>query len=153
MCLKQDVEYYSSNEKINDLPTEWPIRSENCSKIIVACQICHYPITFEEHIVNEIKNDSNMPFGIVVPMKKLFRKVVTFGDNPLEQWRTEVYCPFCGTILSFLSTYRNHFSEANFMKIQQYINIDEQVVILWIHSLSRGLQSEVKSRFEQDNEF
>lgn len=153
MCLNQDVEYYSSNESINDLPTEWPIRSKNCPRLIVACNICYYPITFEEHVVHEIKNEYNITFGIVIPLNKLFRRVGTFGNNPLEQWRTEVYCPNCGTILSFLSIYRNYLTESNFAKIKHCINLDEQIIILWTTPLFRGSTAEAKFRFDHVNEF
>lgn len=153
MCLKQDVEYYSSNKKINDLPTEWPIRGKNRSKLVVACNNCFYPITFEEHIIHEIKNDINISLGIVIPLKKLFRKVGIFGDNPLDQWRTEAYCLNCGTILSFLSTYRHHLTDTNFEKIKHYINLDEKIIILWTTPLFRGSAIEAKNRFEQVNEF
>lgn len=156
MCLKQDVEYYSSNESINNLQNlglDWPLKGKNYYKLLVACNICFYPITFEEHVVHEIRNEINISFGIVIPIRKLFKKVVIFGNNPLEQWRTEVYCQNCGTILSFLGTYRNYFSEENFAKIQQHLNLDEQIVILWTHPLYRGSAIEAKFRFDQVNNF
>lgn len=153
MCLFQDVEYYSSNESLNNLPNNWPIKSENCSKLIVACNICYYPITFEEHVIHEIRNEYNISFGIVIPLSKLFKKVGIFGGNPLEQWRTEVYCPNCGTILSFLSNYRNYITESNFAKVKHCINLDEQIVILWTTPLFRGSATEVKFHFEHVNEF
>lgn len=153
MCLKQDVEYYSSNESINDSPAEWPIKSKNCPSLVVACNMCYYPITFEKHVIQEIRDENNISFGIVIPLNKLFKKVGIFGDNPLDQWRTEVYCPNCGTILSFLSNYRNCITESNFARVKHYINLDEQIIILWTIPLFRGSATEAKFRFEQVNEF
>lgn len=156
MCLKRDTEYYSSTESINehdDLNLEWPLGNESTSRLIVACNICSYPITYEEHIVDEIRNENNISFGIVIPKGKLFRKVGIFCDNSLEQWRTEVYCPNCGIILSFLSPHRNCSTVANFTKIIRYSNLSEQIVILWTYPLFRGSYMEAKSRFTQLNEF
>lgn len=156
MCLNHDVEYNSSNESINNLQNrdlDWPIKGKNQHKLIVACNICYYPITFEEHIVDEIRNENNSSFGIVIPMVKLFKKVKIFGDNPLESWRTEIYCPNCGIILSFLDAHKNYLAESNFEKIQHYINFGEQIVILWIYPLYRGAAIEAKTRFEQIDEF
>lgn len=156
MCLKRDVEYFSSNESINNLQNfelQWPIKSKNCSDSIVACYMCYYPITFENHVIDEIRDENNKSIGIVILMKNLFKKVRIFGDNPLEQWRTEVYCPNCGTILSILGIYRNYLMENNFSKIQHYQNFDEQFVILWTYPLYRGSAIEAKISFEQANEF
>lgn len=156
MYLYHDIEYYSSNESINSIQNrdlEWPLRGKNCSKLIVACNICYYPITFEEHVVDEIRDENNISFGVVIPMRKLFKKIAISGENPLVQWRTEVYCPNCGTILSFLGTYRNYLTVVNFAKIQYYINFDEQIVFLWTYPLYRGSAIEAKSRFDQFNEY
>lgn len=154
MCLNRDVEYYSSNESLSDSQTlqlEWPFKHKNCPELIIACSTCYYPITFEEHIIHEIRNEIDISFGIVIPLSKLFRGVKIFGDNPLVQWRTEVYCPNCGIILSFLSAYGNYFTESNFAKIKYYINLDEQIVILWSNSLYRGSVIEARFRFDQTN--
>lgn len=156
MCLKNNVEYYSSNESINNLQNlelNWPIKGENQHKTVVACNICYYPITFEEHIVDEIRNENNISFGIVIPILKLFKKVKIRGDNPLEQWRTEIYCPNCGTFLSFLGIYRNYLTESNFIKIKHYTSVGEQIIILWTYPLYRGATKEAKTRFEQANQF
>lgn len=155
MCFKQTVEYHSSSESINhlqDLNLEWPIKGKNCSNLIVACNFCYYPITFEENVIAEIRNDINISFGIVIPIRKIFKKVTISDDNPIEQWRTEVYCPNCGIILSFLSIYRYYLTETNFAKIKHCVNVDEQIVILWTYPLYRGSAIEAKSCFEFFNE-
>lgn len=149
MCLEREIKYYSSNESINVDNLEWPIEGEFISKLIVACNICFYPITFEEHIVDEIRDEHNVSFAVVVPKSLLFSRTNIFTNNPLEQWRTEVYCPNCGIILSFLSPFRNKLTEENFLKIFNYISFGEQIVILWIHTLFRGSETEAFIRFQQ----
>lgn len=60
MQLKREVEYHSSTDTIDrfkDFYLEWPLDTESNNKLIVACDSCFYPITFEEHIVDEIRND------------------------------------------------------------------------------------------------
>lgn len=153
MYLIQDVEYYSSNETINDLPTEWPIKTNNCPKQVLACNICFYPIAFEKHMIHEIRSENNISFAIVIPIRKLFKKVGIIGKNYFEQWRNTVYCLSCGTILSFMSTYGNPLTPANVIKMQQLTNIDDEIVILWSRALFRGSAIEAKSRFEQIIEF
>lgn len=156
MCLKRDIEYYSSNDSINELEAsdlEWPLGNQSDQKLIVACNNCFYPITFEEHVIDEIRDEKNISFGIVIPIKKLFKKVGIYLNNPLEEWRTEVYCPNCGLVLSFLSPRRHKLTERNFAKVFHYINSGKQIVILWTHPLFRGSESEAKSCFDQVNEF
>lgn len=149
MCLEREVKYYSSNESLNDNDLEWPLKGAFNSKLIVACNTCFFPITFEEHIVDEIRDENNVTFAIVVPKKLLFSRTNIFIDNPLEQWRTEVYCPNCGIILSFLSPNRNRVSHDNFSKVFSYISFGEQIVILWAHPLFRGSEMEAFVRFQQ----
>lgn len=154
MQLKREIEYHSSTETIDFSidSLEWPLDKESDSKLIIACDICYYPITFEEHILDEIRNENGISFGIVIPITKLFRKVGILFEDPLNQWRTEVFCPNCGLILSFLSPHRNNLSVASFTKIIQYINFDEQIVILWTYPLYRGSEVEAYNRFRQVNE-
>lgn len=154
MCLKRDIEYYSSTESpdiFQNINLDWPLEQVTDTRLIVACNICFYPITFEEHIVDEIKNENNITFGVVIPIKKLFRWVGVFCENPLEQWRTEVFCPNCGLILSFINPYRHNLTGENFSKIYRYINFGEQIVILWFYPLFRGSDAEAYSRFTQIN--
>lgn len=155
MQLKKDIEYYSSSETINyfeDSDLEWPLIKGSNRKLIVACDICYYPITFEEHVIDEIRNENNISFAIVIPIKKLFKKVGICCDDPLEQWQTEVYCPNCGIVLSFLNSHQNDLSVTNFAKITNYTCFDVQIVILWTHPLFRGSEAEAYSRFKQMQE-
>lgn len=152
MCLKQNVEYHSSNESINQLQDqnlEWPIKEKNCSNLIIACNFCYYPIAFEESVIDEIRNEINISFGIVIPIRKLFKEVYISDENFIDQWRTEVYCPNCGTILSFLGIYRYYLTETNFAKLERCKNHDEQIVILRTYPLYRGSAIEARSCFEQ----
>lgn len=152
MQLKREIEYYSSTEIINnidDFDLDWLLRKLFNRKLIVACNICFYPITFEKHVVDEIRNENNISFGIVIPIKKLFKGIRIIHDNPLEQWQTEVYCANCGIILSFLDAHRNGLIETNFAKIINYTSFGEQIVILWTFPLYRGSGAEAYSRFKQ----
>lgn len=150
MQLKRDIEFKSSHEEINcleDIHMEWPLDEQYKNKLIVACNTCYYPIAFEEHILQDIRNENNISFGIVIPIKKLFKKIGILEENPLNQWRTEVFCPNCGLILSFLSPHRNKISLTNFAKIIHFDNFDEQIVILWTQPLFRNSASRAYNRF------
>lgn len=150
MQLKRDIEYRSSQESLDCLgesPMEWPLDAQYRNKLVVACNTCFYPITFEEHILCEIRDENNIPFGIVILMKRLFKKVGVFADNQINQWRTEVFCPNCGLILSFLSPHRNEISLTNFAKIIHFGNSDEEFVILWTRPLFRGSASRAYNCF------
>lgn len=150
MCLGREVKYYSSNESINENNyLEWPINGEFNSRLIVACNICFFPITFEEHVVDEIRDENRISFAVVIPKSLLFNRTNVFVNNPSEQWRTEVYCPNCGIILSFLSPFRNDLNEENFLKVFNYTSFGEQIVILWTYSLFRGSETEAFMRFQQ----
>lgn len=152
MQLRRDIEYRSSYETLScleDIHMEWPLTEQNKNKLIVACNTCFYPITFEEHVLHEIRNENNISFGIVIPIKQLFKKVGVIEEDLLDQWRTEVFCPNCGLILSFLSPHRNKISLTNFAKIIQQINFDEQIVILWTHPLFRGSAKRAYNLFRQ----
>lgn len=154
MCLKRDIEYYSSSESIDifeNIDLEWPFEQVTGTKLIVACNCCFYPITFEEHIVDEIRDENNVTFGIVIPIKKLFKKVGIYLDNPLDEWQTRVFCPNCGVFLSFVNPYRHDLNEVKFAKIYNYVGLDEQIVILWTYPLFRGSEVEAYNRFKQIN--
>lgn len=153
MCLSRDIEYYSSSESITEnIELNWPLGQENNDKLIVACNICFYPITFEEFVVDEIKNENNISFGLIIPLSRLFSRITVYNENPLEQWCTEIYCPNCGIILSFLSLHRYGLSETDFRKIYNYISFGEQIVILWTYPLYRGSAIEAYSRYRIMNE-
>lgn len=152
MQLKQEIEYKSSCGTFNcleDIHMEWPLDVQHKNKLIVACTTCFYPITFEEHILRDIRDENNISFGIVIPFKTLFQKIGILEENLLNQWRTEVFCPNCGLILSFLSPHRNKISLSNFAKIIHFDNSDEQIVILWTDTLYRGSSLNAYNRFVQ----
>lgn len=141
MCLKRDIEYYSSSESINffnGIDVDWPLEQIQSCRKIVACNFCYYPLSFDEHVVDKIKNEYNNTFGLVIPMNKLFQKVVIKNDDPLEQWRSVVYCYVCCSILSFSDPNSNNTSEADFQKITQYKSTGEQIIILDAYNLFRG---------------
>lgn len=150
MCIQRGIEYFPSIEPSHDVVTDglnWPFEQPFGNKLMVACDVCYYPITFEEHIVDEIKNERNIPFGIVIPIGKFFNRVVVIDENNSVPWRTFVYCPNCALLLSFLTPYRSMLSEQNFRKISEYKSIGEQVVILWTSTLYRGPELEAYSQF------
>lgn len=157
MCEKtQDIEYYSSTEVTDILDMtdlQWPFEQIMDTKLIVACDICYYPITFEEHVIDEIRDENNVSFGLVIPIRKLFKNVGIFSDNPLDEWQTRVFCSNCGLILSFLNPHRHRISVSNFEKVIGYVGLDEQVVILWKTPLFRGSEMEACCRFMQINGF
>lgn len=155
MQLKREIEYQSSTETTNCsvlFYLDWPLDKNSNQKLIVACDTCYYPITFEEHVLDEIRDENNISFGIVIPFRSLFKRVGILLEDPLDQWRTEVFCPNCGVILSFLSPHRSNLSVANFTKIVQYMSFDEQIVILWTYPLFRGSEVEAYNRFTQLNQ-
>lgn len=156
MCQKRKIIYFSSNEsnESNDegFDLKWPLEKGSNAKLIVACGICFYPVAFEENVISEIRDENNISFGIVIPMGKLFSRIGLRVDNPLQQWRSEVYCPKCGIILSFLSPQINHLTYRGFSKVYFYTNFDEQIVILWTYPLYRGSEAYAFYRFEQMNE-
>lgn len=122
MQLKRDIEYRSSQESLDCLgesPMEWPLDAQYRNKLVVACNTCFYPITFEEHILCEIRDENN----------------------------TKLFCPNCGLILSFLSPHRNEISLTNFAKIIHFGNSDEEFVILWTRPLFRGSASRAYNCF------
>lgn len=158
MCLERDIEYFSSSESIdnfqNEINLQWPIEYNrvNGFKLIVACNICFYPITFEENVVDEIRTENNISFGLVILIAKLFRKVNILQNNPLDQWETQVFCPKCGIILSFTNQFINNINERNFAKVIHYTSHGEQIVILQSYLLFRGSSEEAHSRFIQMND-
>lgn len=151
MCLTQDIKYYSSSESIDDPNNnlEWPLGQITGSKLVIGCKYCSYPISFEEHVLEELRNENNIAFGIVIPIKKLFSKTTIYCNNPLQQWKTQVFCPNCGLSLSFLSPRQNNLSETNFAKVSHYTGHDEQIVMLWTYSIFRGSSEEAYQRFTQ----
>lgn len=76
MCLTQDIKYYSSSESIDDPNNnlEWPLGQITGSKLVIGCKYCSYPISFEEHVLEELRNENNIAFGIVIPIKKYLAK-------------------------------------------------------------------------------
>lgn len=153
MCLSRDIKYHSSSDSINEFENiEWPLEPEYNDRLIVACNFCFFPITFEEYVVDEIRNENNISFGLIILLEKLFGEISVFNENPLEQWRTEIYCPNCCIILSFLSQHKRGLSETDFEKISRYSSFGEQIIILWTYPLFRGSVEEGYSRYRIINE-
>lgn len=153
MCLKRDIEHHSSFEPINNLDDnftlDWPLEQVNSLKLIIACNICYYPITLEKFVLKEIENENNISFGIILPIRKLFSNIGIHNENLVEQWKTVIFCPNCATILSFLNPQLNNLSERNFEKISSYINHDEQIAILQTYPLYRGSSVEAYLRYRR----
>lgn len=153
MCLNRNIEYLSSSDSINNLNNnitlEWPLGQVN--RLIIACNFCFYPITLEQFILRDIRNESNISFGIIIPIRKLFSKIGIYNEHFVEQWKTVIFCPNCGIILSFLNPQLNHLSETDFGKVSSHIEYDEQIAILHTYSLYRGSSIEAFSRFQQMN--
>lgn len=138
MQSKLDVEYRSSNESIDllDEPNlEWPLNKRYRNKDVVACRNCFYPITFEEHILHTLRNDYDIAVGIIIPTKRLFKKVSILEKDLINQWRTEVACSNCASILSFPNTYENIIIRKNYTKIKQFSKSVGQIVVLRTLSL------------------
>lgn len=156
MCLKRNIEHFLSNDSTNDLnddnTIEWPI-SINSSKSIIACNTCFYPITLEQFVLKEIDDENNIPFGLIIPIRKLFSRVGICNENCVQQWKTIIFCPNCSILLSFIKADINNVSENDFRKISSYVEHDDQIVILWIYPLYRGSCMEAFSQFRQINEF
>lgn len=93
MCLNREIEYFSSNESINEIDLNWPFEETLLNRLILACDICFYPISLEENIVDELRSEENITFGLVIPIIKLFSKVKINNENLLDQWKTRVYQP------------------------------------------------------------
>lgn len=152
MCMKREVEYYSSSESIDtfqDIELEWPFEEVSNDKLIISCYSCYYPITYEEHIIDEIRDEHNISFALVIPIRKLFKKVGVRLQMPLDEWQTRVFCPNCGLYLSFINPFRHNLNEEKFAKIYNYVGLNEQVVILWTYALYRGSEAEAYSCFKQ----
>lgn len=143
MCQKQ--------EKFD---LKWPF-DQNYESKIIACNRCFYPIALEEDILSEIKDRNNITFGLVVPIDKLLKELMVYPDDPLYQWKTEVYCAKCKINLTFMSHHslRNHYKRRlrDFEKITCYTNNEEKVTILWTFALFRGSNKTAFSRFIENN--
>lgn len=155
MCLKRDTKYSSSNESIGELNEEinleWPFEQVTDARHIVACSICFYPITYEEHINDKIKSENDETFALVIPITKLFSGISAFRENFLEQWKTQIYCSNCGMLLSFLSPEINNTTENNFEKVMEYVNYGPQIVILSSYLIFQDSYNGIYTRFIQTN--
>lgn len=127
---------------------EWPLKNTTYS-LIVACNTCFYPITYEKHIINEIRNENNISIGIIVPIKNLLEKINIFYNDAFQLWKTEIYCPNCESSLSFTGSHKNDLTEKIFEKIMEFNSPNKQNVILQTHSLYRGSEIEAHFRFKQ----
>lgn len=131
MCLKWNSEYFSLQEIDENLydivALEWPLGQVDIDRLILACNVCYYPIAYEEVILRKILNEHNISFGFVVPIRYLFDTIVIQNENPIEQWKTEVSCPNCGLILSFLSPHLNDLSTEDSEKITSYDDLFNQI--------------------------
>lgn len=155
MCLKWNIEHLFSSKSINNsndnIDLNWPLGQVNNLRLIIACNICYYPISLEKFVLKEIRDERNISFGIVLPIKKLFNGIGIHNENFDAQWKTIIFCPNCATVLSFLNSRLNNLSEANFEKISSYIEHDDQIAILQTLPLYRGSSIEAFSRFQQIN--
>lgn len=77
--MKQNIEYHTyiheTNHKFNDIKLNWPFEQLENNKCIVAYNQCLYPISLEEHLIEELRNENNVIFATVIPIQKLFKKV------------------------------------------------------------------------------
>lgn len=155
MCLKQSIELFSSSESIDNLNDnivlDWTLEQVFSLRLIIACNLCFYPISLEQFVLREIRDENNISFGIIIPMQKLFSTIEIYNENCIEQWKTEIFCPNCGTLLSFLGPQFHNLNETNFEKISSCIEHDEQIVILQTNLLYRGSGIEALSRFRHIN--
>lgn len=158
MCLPQDsdvIEYYSPNDTTHvfeSMPLEWPFKRAVDTKLIIACDECYFPITFEEHVIDEIRDENNISFGVVIVLTNLFKKVGVAFDNPWDAWQTCVYCKNCGQTLSHIYPRTNGLSTESFYKLCRYNPRNERVVILWTNVLFRGSESAAHELFKMTNE-
>lgn len=141
MQLKRITKYQSSINIINRFEShklDWSLNAQHDNRLIITCNSCAYPISFEEFILDEIRDENNISFGIIIPIEKLFEKVKILKEDPFDQWRTEVLCPNCGKILSFVNPRKNKITVSNFTEVTEYRKFDEPIVILWTFPLYRG---------------
>lgn len=156
MCLYRNIEHVSSIQPIYDpneeFNLEWPLNQSYGPRLIIACNTCYYPISYEENILSEIRNGNNISFAYVIPIIKLFRRVGIYGENFTDQWKTIIFCTNCGIVLSFINPQMNSLNMENFNKITDFKNYNEQICILWFYPLFRGSSEEAFIRFSQINE-
>lgn len=155
MQIRRHIQNYpitKSNYEPGKSYLDWPFDEIPGNRLIVACNICFYPITLEKYIINEIRDTSNISFGIITPTINLLNEFELYHFDSLEQWRTRVFCPNCGIILSFVNPIWNCQTDENFAKIRNYTN-NKDIVILWTFALYRGSNREAYSCFEQMKKF
>lgn len=148
------VENHSPNDiiqKLENITLYCPTEQKTTSKLFIKCNNCKIPITFEKHVMEDIKNENNIPFGIVIGIKKLFKTVEIMIDNPWDTWQTHVSCFNCGSALSFLYPKTNGLSDSDFYKLCNYKNKRERSVILCTKTLVRNSDSTEFTPFEIKN--
>lgn len=148
MCFKEKIEYYTyskSNENFHGIQLNWPWSKIGHNSDIIACDECFYPITFEKHIIDELKDENNISFAFVIPINKLFKKVGVRLESTRNEWQTRVFCPNCGLILSFFNPCG--LSIENFSKIWNYNGSRNEVVIIQTSLLFRGSEDLAFYRF------
>lgn len=99
----------------------------------VACSCCYCPITFEDFVVDEIMDDNFETIGFVLFFDELFTDVIVRNQNLVEAWRTKVYCPLCGMILSLSDSVIDPLNPLHSLllgEIFSYRNEDQVVILM-----------------------
>lgn len=130
MCLDQNIEYFSSNVPINfgETNLEWPIHLRS-NITIIACDLCLYPVTLQNNIIDTITNESNEIIAIIIPITKLFSKNTIINENFLNQWKTTISCLNCSTIQTYTNYHLNRLTTNDAQKIISYTKFGPQITI------------------------
>lgn len=156
MCQMRNFEDFSSSETVDNLYEddiellEWPLEQVDNIGLIIACNVCYYPISLEEFVSEKIRDENNITSAIMLPIHKLINRSSIYNENLIEQWKTVIFCPNCAVMQSFLNPELNNISETNFEKIIA-VQTDDQIVILQTCLLYRGSGAEAFSRYQQIN--
>lgn len=70
--------------------------------IVFGCRRCSCPIVYEDLLFAEIRNYEGVVIGLVFSTEDVDTWDNIFDRDPINEWRTRVYCSHCGIILSFL---------------------------------------------------
>lgn len=162
MYCSEDISLYSSDDSLNLGPgselgemdeisaRELALADLNDNDFIYGCARCYYPIFYEKDIVEEIRSVNNAPIGFALSPINLFFGVDYCNEDPIEQWRTKVYCPDCGLVLSYITDLLDPRIPIDFMmNVFTYQNMDEQHVILIPPLLRRGTVNDLRTLFSQ----
>lgn len=148
MCLPKHIEYLSSNITINfgEHNFEWPL-DLTAETPILACNICLYPMTLAENILDEILSEDNKPLALILPINKLLSIHSILNENFQDQWKTTITCLNCGTIKTYTNYHLNLLSNTESAKILTYFNFGPQIAIFNIDLVRRDTYQNIRREY------